>query len=304
MEKGVSMRKHTSRILALVICFTLVLSFGFAKGRKARTPEQIYQQMMLQLDELEQRMPRSQPEIFQLRASVAELYSHLTGGKLTDPVNSDGELLSVDHDKGSDLYDSCQGLTDNELKSALLKIIRNHVSVGYQRAQDLIFTDLDNYEGYVECVYTGRKLKTNCEPNASDMNVEHTWPQSHGATGIAKSDLHHLFPTDSRSNSIRGNNPFGWVENPKWEQGGSKTDGRVFEPRPEQRGNTARAIFYFSVRYNMRIDRNEEEALRQWNKEDPVDAKEMARNDRIENFQHNRNPFVDCPEFIDRISDF
>jgi endonuclease I len=54
----------------------------------------------------------------------------------------------------------------------------------------------------------------------------------------------------------------------------------------------------------MRIDRNEEETLRQWNKEDPVDAKEMARNDRIENFQHNRNPFVDCPEFIDRISDF
>ena len=43
------------------------------------------------------------------------------------------------------------------------------------------------------------------------MNTEHTWPQSKGATGAAKSDLHHLFPTDSKANSIRGNHPFGIV---------------------------------------------------------------------------------------------
>lgn len=298
------MFKHTSKILALVICFCLLVGTGFAGELKSRTPEQIYKEMMLQIEELEQRMPRSQSEIFQLRASLGELYSHLIGGRLTDPVDSKGELLSVDHDKGADLYDPCAGLTDGQLKSSLLKIIRNHVSVGYQRAQDLVFMELDNRDGYVECVYTGRKLKTNCEPNASDMNIEHSWPQSKGATGIAKSDLHHLFPADSRTNGRRGNNPFGWVKNPTWEQGGSKTDKQIFEIRPVQRGNTARGMFYFSVRYNMPIDKKQEEVLRQWNAEDPVDELEKARNDAVENNQHNRNPFVDHPEFVDSISDF
>ncbi|MFZ5949748.1 MAG: endonuclease, partial [Candidatus Rifleibacteriota bacterium] len=39
-------------------------------------------------------------------------------------------------------------------------------------------------------------------------------------------------------------------------------------------------------------------------REDPVDEEEKARNDRIENIQHNRNPFVDRPDFVDQISDF
>ncbi|GAB4280424.1 MAG: hypothetical protein Kow0029_25000 [Candidatus Rifleibacteriota bacterium] len=246
------MQRHAFRILALVFVFCLTFGVAFAKERVARTPEQLYQTMMLQLDELEQRVPKAQSEIFQLRASIAELYSHVTNGDLTDPILDDGSLMSADHEKGSDLYDSCQGLEDDALKNQLLKLIKNHVSVGYQRAQDLVFTELDNYDGYVECVYTGRKLQTNCEPPATNMNIEHSWPQSHGATGIAKCDLHHLFPSDSKANGIRGNHPFGYVSNPEWEQGGSKSDGNVFEVRPEQRGNTARALFYFSVRYNMR----------------------------------------------------
>lgn len=37
---------------------------------------------------------------------------------------------------------------------------------------------------------------------------------------------------------------------------------------------------------------------------DPVSQKEIDRNDGIDQYQHNRNPFVDHPEFLDRISSF
>jgi endonuclease I len=47
-----------------------------------------------------------------------------------------------------------------------------------------------------------------------------------------------------------------------------------------------------------------EEVLRIWNRQDLPDHKETHRNDAIEQIQLTRNPFVDCPELIDRITDF
>ncbi|CAM5631103.1 Ribonuclease OS=Streptomyces cyaneofuscatus OX=66883 GN=G3I52_01445 PE=4 SV=1 [Streptomyces cyaneofuscatus] len=39
--------------------------------------------------------------------------------------------------------------------------------------------------------------------------------------------------------------------------------------------------------------------LKQWSQEDPPDAFEKRRNDVIfEQFQHNRNPFIDHPEWV------
>lgn len=49
------------------------------------------------------------------------------------------------------------------------------------------------------------------------------------------------------------------------------------------------------------MDAVQENVLRQWNISDTVDAKELFRENGIETFQNNRSPFVDHPEFIDRI---
>lgn len=301
------MRLHSfSKFSVFVVLFLFAFatfSGVMAAQRPSKTPQELYKEMTLQLDEIEQAAPKCQVTVYKLRDSLNALYSRISGD-LTDPFNGRGELKVTDHNKGNNLYDNCRGLKDRDLKKELFSLVNNHVSVGYQRAQELVFSDTDNRGGYVECVYTGRKLKTAGEPPATDMNIEHTWPQSKGAAGIAKCDLHHLFPADSKANGIRGNNPFGNVDNASWEQGGSKTDKNVFEIRKEQRGNSARGMFYFSIRYGMAIDPAQEATLRRWHSEDPVDALEQKRNDRVQNFQNNRNPFVDKPEYVEQIADF
>lgn len=300
------MRRHNVISIALTVLFFFAFSTcsdAADKQRPSKSPQELYKEMMLHLDEIEQHAPKCQISVYKMRDALNKLYSHISGD-LTDPFDTKGNLAVPDMEKGATMYDRSMTMRDEALKKELFNLVNNHVSVGYQRAQDLIFSDLDNRDGYVECVYTGRKLKTSGEPDATNMNVEHTWPQSLGAVGIAKCDLHHLFPADSKANGIRGNNPFGIVNSVSWEQGGSSTDGDVFEVRKEQRGNTARGMFYFAIRYGKRISDAEEAVLRKWHKEDPVDELEKKRNDRIQNFQNNRNPFVDKPEFVEQISDF
>jgi deoxyribonuclease I len=196
----------------------------------------------------------------------------------------------------------------------LLDAIQTFTTTGkhvlkYSAARAFIFTKLDNHEGKVRCVYTGREVVTKTVPNENDMNIEHTWPQSRGASGVAKSDMHHLFPTDSKANSVRANYPFGEVVEVRWEQGGSKfgldaQGNEVFEPPEEHKGNVARALFYFSATYDKHIDEAEETVLQQWADADVVDEAERERNDLIAEAQKSRNPFIDHPDLSDRIADF
>ena len=39
----------------------------------------------------------------------------------------------------------------------------------------------------------------------------------------------------------------------------------------------------------------------EWHKEDPVDSFEINRNNIIYNYQENRNPFIDHPEYAEQI---
>lgn len=296
------MRRLNKFSVVFAIAATLLTGSVFAADKEVAS-EKLYQNILKRIDMIEQNSPKNEAQIMELRNSVEQLYRQMNGtANLTDPVDENGRFLNVDLKRGTNMYDDCKGLKDEALKRELLGLIKNHYNVGYQKAQDIVFEDLDNVNGYVECIYTGRKLKTDKEPPSTNMNIEHTWPQSKGASGIAKADLHHLFPADSKTNGKRGNFPFGWVKNPSWEQGGSKFADGVFEVRPKQRGDTARGMFYFAVRYGYDIDAKQEKVLRQWHKEDPVDEYEKKRNDRIENHQHNRNPFIDHPEFVDMIS--
>jgi len=222
---------------------------------------------------------------------------------------------ALDEDPGQLWADapSCaplHGLTGKKLRGKLLSLVANHNAVGYIRARTLMYSQLDLRQGKLECVYSGRQVMTNGRmPTPTEMNCEHTWPQSWGAVGEAKSDLHHLFPVSPVVNSTRNNSAYGWAKAPDWAEGGSKlgldeAGSRVFEVRMQQRGNSARAMLYFAVRYDREIDNHLEAVLKSWNRQDPPDDEERARNEAISEIQANRNPFVDCPSFVDQISDF
>lgn len=227
------------------------------------------------------------------------------------------KILKQRHQKvpgGADIIvDSC----------ALNSKCYSHVSAGYGKAKTFILANFNlqqNSNGYeMKDVYCEKEYDIpapNVLPDSTVLNVEHTWPQSRFTSQFSnemqKSDMHHLFPSDSQLNSIRGNFWFGEVVQDKkilkcvtsrfgYAQGGGSL---VFQPPTEHRGNVARALFYFAVRYHMPIDAKQEVFLREWNKQDPVDAQEMDRNNEIFKLQGNRNPFVDMPELADRIQDF
>ncbi len=218
------------------------------------------------------------------------------------------------------LYVTTQGKSGEDLKTALNTITKlGHVSLGYDVARDRMYGNIDNIGGQVECVYTGRVATFNTRAGATsnNFNCEHTWPQSKfSEADPMKADIHHLFPTDVSANSKRSNYPFGAVVTASWNVGGSKygtaTGGQtVFEPRDAHKGDLARSMFYFITRYPTNYGAfwndagvPQETFFREWNKKYPPTQQSKARNDGIQLYQGNRNPFVDHPEFVDRINNF
>ncbi len=203
----------------------------------------------------------------------------------------------------------------------------HHPVSSYSAARRVIMQNVhlesDNRGYFVRDVYCKIKYRAKVGPNTMPdhrkINIEHTWPKSRfgSSKGSSKyrvqvSDLHHLFPTDSVTNSKRSSYKFSQFEHgevvsencPYSKLDYSPSGGMGFEPPEEHKGNVARALFYFAVRYDLRISDGEEFFLRQWNIMDPVDAEEIARNDEIELAQGNRNPFVDDPEMVELIQDF
>jgi endonuclease I len=201
-------------------------------------------------------------------------------------------------------------LEDDELRAQMVaRHEMTHIYLDYYEARKVMFEDLDNEDGKVECVYTGEVVETETIPSNLEMNAEHTWPQSQGAIdGAARSDLHHVFPVTSVANSIRSAYPYCEVEVVAREVGGSlygQNDGEYcFEPRDEHKGAAARAMLYFAAVYQQEIDDDEEATLRAWAEEFEITEDERARNDAIEEIQGSRNFFIDDPSLIDRISDF
>lgn len=226
----------------------------------------------------------------------------------------------------SGYYDNAQGLTGNELKSALHNIIDNHQEYSYNNLRDFILRDTDedpNNSNNVILLYTGRsQAKSTFGGGANDWNREHVWAKSHGDFGTnppAGTDAHHIRPTDASVNSSRGNLDFDMGGSAVPEAPGCYRDSDSFEPRDAVKGDVARMIFYMATRYdgsdgvpdlevvdevntspNPRHGKLTQLVL--WNTQDPPDDFEMNRNDVIYyQYQNNRNPFIDHPEYVEAI---
>ncbi len=213
-------------------------------------------------------------------------------------------------------------LSGQELLDSLKAYYKPATVLGYTAAREVMFTILDNHNDSVTCVYTGYTIYLNhnsSNPNQAaynqGINTEHTWPQSLGATGNAKSDLHHLFPTRIDVNGARGSLPFAEIpdyQTDKWYRLDYVLTGipsqyideyselklnEAFEPREDHKGNVARAMFYFYTMYHSQASSSffqiQKDVLRSWNSLDPVDAAEILRTNTIASYQDGKpNPFV------------
>ncbi len=225
-------------------------------------------------------------------------------------------------------YSSTFDLYEEDLKQELKSILNaGAVSFGYNIARDWIYMDIDNKmkngqgasQNELETAYIGKLVSgyTSRQDAQTNWNVntEHTWPQSKfNSVEPMQSDMFHLFVVDAGANSRRSNYPFAVVQSPSWTDGGSKYGNQFFEPRDEQKGKSARALLYFATRYqdyggflgSTVYDGSkqvaQEELMRQWTKAFPATLADSLRNERIFSLQKNRNPYVDHPEFLDRIT--
>ena len=239
-------------------------------------------------------------------------------------------------------YNSANGLTGNQLKVALHNIIKGHTFISYSQIWNAYWSTDKKGSGIVWDMYSDRpggtpaytyylgqdQCGSSCTEEGDCYNREHSWPQSwFNEQSTPRTDLHHIFPTDGWVNNKRSNYPFGEVRSAEWTStNGSKLgtckttgySGTVFEPIDEYKGDFARGMMYMSVRYygedsgwktsdmtnKSEIKSWAIDMLLRWNDLDPVSQKEIDRNNAIYNdYQHNRNPFVDHPEYARMIWD-
>ncbi|ANF44460.1 MULTISPECIES: endonuclease [Priestia] len=243
-----------------------------------------------------------------------------TGG--TDPAPDPTEpTVPVE-----DYYRTAAEKTGNSLKTELHNIIDHHTELSYSAVWEALKkTDEDPANANnVILLYTGRsQAKGTKGGGVDDWNREHVWAKSHGDFGTAMgpgTDLHHLRPTDVSVNSTRGNLDFDNGGTEHSEALGNYFDSDSWEPRDEVKGDVARMLFYMAVRYEGDVSDEPDlelnntvnngtapyhgklSVLLQWNAQDPVDDRERRRNDIIySDYQHNRNPFIDHPEWVNEI---
>lgn len=178
--------------------------------------------------------------------------------------------------------------------------------------------DLNN-SGYIIGYYDGSSMEGTWD-SGKTWNREHTWPQSKGANkGISMGhDMQSVRPTSTKVNSSRGNAAYG-------------ENGTYYDPNDVEinnidyksvnmgsyRGDAARVILYDYIVYGAAGGRQNSlyngnaqllsklgtsgvfqslEVLLKWHMQDPPSVTEMVRNDGAEDYQGNRNPFIDYPE--------
>ena len=219
-------------------------------------------------------------------------------------------------------YNSTQNLKEQALRDALkTRISTGYTSLGYNIARNRMFEEIDNKRlngqgatvNTLECIYTttlctGYTNRSNAQSMCS-FDTEHTFPQGFfNSADPMQSDLYHLFPTRSNANNSRGNLAFGVATQPYQQEATNAPSKRgannLYEPHDGQKGPTARGMMYFVVRYQ---DYNnffapQENILRQWHNTYMPTSIEQRRNDDISTLQNNRNPFIDYPQFAERIT--
>jgi endonuclease I len=241
-------------------------------------------------------------------------------------------------DPPKNYYSSAIGKKGDQLRTALHDIIDDHRVIKYSSkdfdtadAISELYSDPDNQNNVI-LIYSRRSEAISKFGTPSGWNREHVWPNSYGIDNRspAYSDLHNLQPADASVNISRSNKiyDFSDTKDSMFKKPGhpeakmTRKDSDSWEPPAEIRGDIARAALYMDLRYNGDNPKEKDliltndlslidsdniffgklNTLINWHFNDPTDAKERFRNDLIfSEYQKNRNPFVDHPEWVEEI---
>ena len=149
-----------------------------------------------------------------------DLVKNLEEGKLQDQNLKEAlyTLLTSEHQKNNGSADTLGCQSNAQCYS--------HTVLGYDGARKILFGKIhikkDNNGYFIRDVYCNKiftagnaNVGPNAIPSNNKINCEHTWPQSKFNRSVdketQKSDLHHLYPTDSHANGVRGNFPLRWL---------------------------------------------------------------------------------------------
>ncbi len=233
-----------------------------------------------------------------------------------------------------DYYVTTSNTTGATLKSTLHEIIKGHTVLPYfpegetVAALSVLDQDPQNTSDVI-LIYSGFSVATNSfGGDPGQWNREHLWPQSYGIdtnnsdSTTAVSDLFNLRPCDVIVNGTRASLYYDSSTVPSntlADAPGSSFDSDSWEPREVDKGAIARSMFYMAVRYDG-TDPNVPDldlgdtpnagayvfgklsTLLAWNRRFPVTDAERIRNGLIyQTYQHNRNPFIDNPDFADMV---
>ncbi len=263
---------------------------------------------------------------------VADPYGNATAG-------APGVFTYTDVTVPAGYYDSALGLRGTALRAALHNIIKNHTVVSYDYAYTAyqttdvrpdgkvwdMYSDVPGGTPYYEYSFSDHSSTGN---EGTGFNREHSWPQAWfgGSVEPMYSDLWIVYPTDAKVNEYRSNYAYGTVGTATiTSRNGTKLGpssdpdftGIVFEPIDAFKGDLARSVCYVATRYYTEdaswpggdgASRGDllpwaAKLYTQWCANDPVSWKERMRNGAVYAIQHNRNPFVDHPEFLAAIFD-
>lgn len=232
----------------------------------------------------------------------------------------------------ADYYNAALNKNKEALLEALHGIVGPHTTVSYTGLWDVyresdVRADGTIWDMYSTSTYTLGQDQCGSYSSVGDCyNREHSFPKSwFGKSSPMVSDAFHIYPTDGKVNGQRSNYPYGECTNGS--TAGSKAlgklgsctfpgyNGTVFEPVDEYKGDFARTYFYMAACYKNRIAGWSSPMLAEndypcyttwainlllkWTRQDPVSSKEINRNNAVEKYQHNRNPFIDHPELAE-----
>ncbi|WP_168354594.1 endonuclease I family protein [Palleniella muris] len=243
---------------------------------------------------------------------------------------------SLDRKGLAEYAKSLKGLKKAELKAQIHKIsqVKNVVDYGSGSEKTWgAFYTTDRIASNNQCIdrYTAKEYYFGSKGSAiNGMNIEHSMPNSWwGHTNNnAYKDLNHLYPSDSKANSDKGNYPMGVVTSPKdpnaFEKIGKGDAGtykniNIWEPNDKWKGDFCRTYFYMVTTYydlpwtsegTKLIHNNnpwptlQEWAYKlylEWTRKDKVSQTEVDRNAAVYAIQKNRNLYIDFPTLAEYV---